>query len=91
MPPPAGCMCTARAEEDVPPQLNPASVMQRIREQIRAWANDATIRDTTLLLEARRAIEHQMVRTLEYAGWRALSLAVPALITTMVIEQLHDW
>ena len=35
---------------------------QRIREQIRTWANDATIRDTSLLIEARRAIEHQMVR-----------------------------
>ena len=34
---------------------------QRIREQIRTWANDATIRDTSLLIEARRAIEHQMV------------------------------
>ena len=37
------------------------SCAQRIREQIRTWANDATIRDTSLLIEARRAIEHQMV------------------------------
>ncbi len=68
MPPVAGCMCTAKEEQDVGLQLTSATVMQRIREQIRAWANDATIRDTTLLLEARRAIEHQMVRTLEHAG-----------------------
>ena len=38
-----------------------SSRAQRIREQIRTWANDATIRDTSLLIEARRAIEHQMV------------------------------
>ena len=63
MAPPAGGMCAARAEHKAVPQLTPASVVQRIREQIRTWASDATIRDTSLLLEARRAIEHQMVRT----------------------------
>ena len=69
LPPPAGCMCTAREGQKVLPQLTTANAMQRIREQIRAWANDATIRDTTLLLEARRAIEHQMVRIYcEHAG-----------------------
>ena len=44
--------------------------VQRIREQIRTWANDATIRDTTLLIEARRAIEHQMV-----GAWHAINVA----------------
>ena len=35
--------------------------MQRLRETIRGWAADQTIRDVTLLNEARRAIEFQMV------------------------------
>ena len=49
--------------------LSPA---QRIREQIRSWASDATIRDTSLLIEARRAIEHQMVRASSIAPKHAV-------------------
>ncbi len=36
--------------------------MQRLRETIRGWAADPTIRDVSLLLDTRRAIEHEMVR-----------------------------
>lgn len=38
--------------------------MQRLRETIRGWAADQTIRDVSLLNEARRAIEFQMVTLL---------------------------
>ena len=41
--------------------------MQRLRETVRSWAADQTIRDVSLLNEARRAIEFQMVR----APWPA--------------------
>ncbi len=36
--------------------------LQRLRDQIRQWAADPTIRDTELLMDARHAIEHEMVR-----------------------------
>ena len=42
----------------------PDCCMQRLREMIRGWAADQTIRDVSLLNEARRAIEFQMVRPL---------------------------
>ena len=35
--------------------------VQRTREHIRACVNDATIRDTSLLIKASRTIEQQMV------------------------------
>ncbi|BDA50615.1 probable CCR4-NOT transcription complex subunit 3 at N-terminal half [Coccomyxa sp. Obi] len=34
--------------------------LQRLRDQIRQWAADPTIRDTSLLIDARHAIEHEM-------------------------------
>ena len=37
---------------------------QRLRETIRGWAADPTIRDVSLLLETRRAIEIEMVRSM---------------------------
>ena len=61
------CLCGKKH----PPGLHACAVtvvsccrvrMQRLRETIRGWAADPTIRDVTLLLEARRAIEHEMVR-----------------------------
>lgn len=43
-------------------QIRLAHPVQRLRDQIRQWAADPTIRDTALLMDARHAIEHEMVR-----------------------------
>lgn len=37
--------------------------VQRLRDQVRAWASDPTIHSVQLLEDARHAIEYDMVRT----------------------------
>ena len=42
--------------------------MQRLRDQVRAWASDPTIHSVQLLEDARHAIEYDMVRTFHHLG-----------------------